>query len=111
MAKTVILPAAIRYQTELAHNVAALAGLGYEPDKTLLDAVTSEISALSAGLAELEAGLGGQRPHGVAGEAAFAADELLPAMLTTRAAADRLEASIADDLWPLPTYQEMLFVL
>ena len=27
------------------------------------------------------------------------------------APADELEAIVADDLWPLPTYQEMLFIL
>jgi len=28
-----------------------------------------------------------------------------------REAADELEALVADDLWPLPTYQEMLYIL
>jgi glutamine synthetase len=28
-----------------------------------------------------------------------------------RAAADTLETLVADDLWPLATYQEMLFIL
>ena len=28
-----------------------------------------------------------------------------------RSAADALETLVADDLWPLPTYQEMLFIL
>jgi glutamine synthetase len=32
-------------------------------------------------------------------------------MLEVRAAADSLEDVVADDLWPLPTYQEMLFIL
>jgi len=32
-------------------------------------------------------------------------------MTTVRTAADILEAFVADDLWPLPTYQEMLFIL
>ena len=32
------------------------------------------------------------------------------AMLKVRAAADDLESLVADDLWPLPTYQEMLFI-
>jgi glutamine synthetase len=32
-------------------------------------------------------------------------------MLDVRDAADVLETLIADDLWPLPTYQEMLFIL
>ena len=36
---------------------------------------------------------------------------LLPAMAAVRAAADSLETLVADDLWPLPTYQEMLFIL
>jgi len=37
-------------------------------------------------------------------------DEILPAMLAVRAAADGLEDLVADDMWPLPTYQEMLFI-
>jgi glutamine synthetase len=32
-------------------------------------------------------------------------------MTTVRSAADELESLVADDLWPLPTYQEMLFIL
>jgi glutamine synthetase len=32
-------------------------------------------------------------------------------MDSIRSAADSLEAMVADDLWPLPTYQEMLFIL
>jgi glutamine synthetase len=34
----------------------------------------------------------------------------MPAVLKVRQAADKLEALVADDLWPLPTYQEMLFI-
>jgi glutamine synthetase len=32
-------------------------------------------------------------------------------MAAVRAPADLLEGLVADDLWPLPTYQEMLFIL
>ncbi len=32
-------------------------------------------------------------------------------MAAVRSAADSLETLVADDLWPLPTYQEMLFIL
>ena len=32
-------------------------------------------------------------------------------MAAVRTAADALETLVADDLWPLPTYQEMLFIL
>jgi glutamine synthetase len=31
-------------------------------------------------------------------------------MLETRKVADKLEAIIPDDIWPLPTYREMLFI-
>ena len=34
-----------------------------------------------------------------------------PAMAAVRGPADQLESLVADDLWPLPTYQEMLFIL
>jgi len=37
-------------------------------------------------------------------------DDVIPAMLAVRAAGDKLESIVADDLWPLPTYQEMLFL-
>jgi glutamine synthetase len=37
-------------------------------------------------------------------------DEVIPAMAATREAADRLEKMVADDLWPLPKYSEILFI-
>ena len=37
-------------------------------------------------------------------------DVVIPAMNAVRAAGDQLETLVADDLWPLPTYQEMLFI-
>jgi glutamine synthetase len=43
-------------------------------------------------------------------EAQHFADEVLPAMASVRKYADELEGWVADDLWPLPTYQEMLFI-
>ena len=44
-------------------------------------------------------------------EAQHALEDLLPAMTEVRAAADALEGLVADDLWPLATYQEMLYIL
>jgi glutamine synthetase len=43
-------------------------------------------------------------------EAVHACESVLPAMSAVREIADALEAVVADDLWPLPTYQEMLFI-
>lgn len=38
----------------------------------------------------------------------IASTSILPAAIRT--AADTLEALVADDLWPLPNYEEMLFI-
>src|ERR1700712_907364 len=107
---TVILPAALRYQTELASNVATLKAAGIDPDLTLLEAVSTPISALTAALAALKKAMG---EHGgdTAAEEAAHAQSLLELMDAVRAAADTLEGVVADDLWPLPTYQEMLYIL
>ena len=37
-------------------------------------------------------------------------DTVIPAMEDVREVADRLEKLVADDLWPLPKYAEMLFI-
>ena len=42
--------------------------------------------------------------------AEHACHEILPAMLAVRNTADTLEGIVADDLWPLATYQEMRFI-
>ena len=107
---TVILPAALRYQTELASNVATLKAAGVDADTSLLMAVSEPIATLTGALADLRAGLGAHLAS-AEDEAFHARDVLLPAMDAVRAAADTLESVVADDLWPLPTYQEMLYIL
>ena len=40
----------------------------------------------------------------------YLADEVRGLMDEVRASADKLETLVADDLWPLPKYREMLFI-
>jgi glutamine synthetase len=108
---TIIMPAALRYQTELAHNVAALKAAGMEPSTAALKAVSAPIADLEAGLGKLKAALAGHSADSALDEAKYAQEHLLPAMAEIRVAADLLEGIVADDLWPLPTYQEMLYIL
>ena len=42
--------------------------------------------------------------------AKYMRDAVIPPMNATRVAGDLLENLVADDLWPLPKYSEMLFV-
>lgn len=111
MAKTVILPAALRYQGELAGIASNLKNVGVSSEGGPLGEVTDRIGDLNAAIAGLEAALSGHGGHSTLEEARYACDTLIPAMGAVRAAADALEHLVADDLWPLPTYQEMLFIL
>jgi glutamine synthetase len=36
-------------------------------------------------------------------------DRVIPAQAALRAVADELETVVADELWPLPKYRELLF--
>jgi glutamine synthetase len=108
---TSILPAAVRHQTEVATNIGALKAAGVEVDTAGLAEVTEPLTALRAALAALKAALAADPGETALAEAEHAQKELLPAMAAVRAAADTLEGIVADDLWPLPTYQEMLFIL
>ncbi len=108
---TLILPAAVRHQTEIAQNFVALKAAGLEPDSAPLTEVSEPVTALRAALAALRAAIK-EIPHDSPLEAATHAQEaLMPAMADVRTAADLLETMVADDHWPLPTYQEMLYIL
>jgi glutamine synthetase len=102
--KTIILPAAIRYSAELG----AAASVS-PPAKKLLGEIVALSEKLDSGLASLEKALGHEASSPDA-EAKHLKDEVLPLMLSVRSAADSLETLVADDLWPLPTYQEMLYI-
>ena len=100
MARTLILPAALR-QVELC-------------DDAGIDSLTDEVRGVTedfvAKLRALEAA-NANHPHGtLIKHAQYMRDKVLPAMEAVRELADTLEGIVADDLWPLPKYQEMLFV-
>ena len=112
MARTMILPAALRWQTEVADAVASgrAAGADVGPATELLASVSGAIAALQKALVELDHAMAHPATSDAAAHARHARDAVIPAMNTVRAAADRLETLVADDLWPLPTYREMLFI-
>ncbi|MSU34834.1 MAG: glutamine synthetase type III [Pedosphaera sp.] len=109
IARTKILPAVTRYQTELAHNFAALKAAGVKSDAALLNQVSEGIDGLKKSLGKLDKERS-LHVHGLVEEAKHYCDAILPTMLEVRKFADALEAIVADDLWPLPTYEEMLFI-
>ncbi len=109
MAKTMILPAVYRYMGELASTVAALKAAGKTPSMELLDTVTGLCGDLESKIAALEKSMAHEGGD-LAAEAKHFESKVLPAMSAVREVADKLELLVADDLWPLPCYREMLFV-
>lgn len=107
--RTMIWPAAIRHQSQLAVTCANLKAVGYTFDTNTLDKVTDLVRLLQDSLAEL-AELMKHEGGSVLEEAQYACSTLVPHMALVRKYADELEGLVADDLWPLPTYQEMLFI-
>ena len=110
MARTAIFPAAMRYQGELAATAASLKTAGLEPHTAMLSRVTDLMGQLMEGVHQLDEALAHESHGGTADHAKHFRDDVLPAMLTVRQTADTLEEIVADDLWPLPKYQEMLFI-
>jgi glutamine synthetase len=102
IARTMLLPAAIRYLNELSAS-----GLD-----ELVGEVEPLIKELHFALLKLEdANLDENHPGGTAQkEALYMRDSVIPAMEDVRDVSDRLEKVVADDLWPLPKYSEMLFI-
>ncbi len=108
--RTMIFPAVVRYQSELAATCANLKAVGYNFDTDTLDLITNHVKALQDNLNALEKAMG-SAPHGsTLKHAEYMRDKVLTAMLEVRKVVDALEGHVADDLWPLPTYQEMLFI-
>ena len=110
IAKTKILPAALTYQTELATLALSLKDLGKTPTTTLLDSVLETTAALEAGIAALAHEMEHEGDSDLLAHATHYRDSIIPAMLQIRLAVDALEGVIPDGIWPLPTYQEMLFI-
>ena len=107
--RTMIWPAAIRHQNDLAMTCANLKAVGYEFDTDTLDKVTELVKLLQDSMTALEATIN-HTSDSVLAEAQYACENVLPQINLVRKYADALEGYVADDLWPLPTYQEMLFI-
>jgi glutamine synthetase len=112
MAKTMILPAALRYQREVGESIAAAKAAGASSPAGLesFGTLVSSITALTSAISSLEKAADHHGDGDAYAHAKHMKEHVLPGMLEVRKAADKLECIVADDLWPLPTYREMLFI-
>ncbi len=109
MARTQIQPAVQGSLGDLSGSLMEQKSLGLPIDTSLAEQISSLNKDLQDQIVVLEQALNNP-PHGSAAHMKHCAEVLLPIMLKLRKAADSLELLVDDDRWPLPTYQEMLFM-
>lgn len=109
-----ILPAALRYQTDLATSISLVKSVASDadlkPQIDLLKQVTSEISSLKTKLDALEHELNHEGGDELSHAKHFR-DKVIPKMKDVRVIADNLETIVDNEYWPLPTYAEMLYIV
>ncbi len=105
IARTMILPAAVRHLGMLY-----AVGPASRAVAAMCDRVGSMVDKLSDSIDELEHAVHvAHKAHDVRDEARAFVNDVIPAQTRLREIADELEAVVADDLWPLPKYRELLF--
>lgn len=113
IAKRQILPSAVKYSVRLADTVNAVSAAGVDAatQKSMLEKVSVLLTSADRAINELEAVTQEcKKVEEVSGQAEFCRDKIIPAMAELRKYVDGLEMIIDADIWPLPTYAEMLFL-
>jgi glutamine synthetase len=105
IARTMILPAAVRHLATIYSVAPASRTLS-----ALSDKLAALVDSLSDAIDELEHAVhGAHEATDVHDEAKAFVNDVIPAQNKLREIADELETIVADDLWPLPKYRELLF--
>ncbi len=113
IAKRQILPVCVEYCGRLAGTAGLVSDSGASCDaiRKSLEFVTTHVDQLDSAINSLETALSKARGQSKShAHARSYRDDVIPAMQAVRQAADALETVVDAQLWPLPTYAEMLFV-
>lgn len=112
MASKQIIPAVIRYTKSLADTVIAVreAGADASAQADLLKTVSEKLSAMKSALARLEEVEAKASAMGNAKEQAFYYKDVVKiAMDELRAPVDEAEMLVDKQVWPVPTYGDLIF--
>lgn len=115
IAKRQILPAAIAFVSEIANTINSVKATGIDADVSaeadLLKTASKLTASFKKNIDSLEKKLDKASNHSGStyDHACYYRDEIFTLMSTLRADADKLEEIVSDDIWPLPTYGDMLF--
>ncbi|NQT32750.1 MAG: glutamine synthetase III [Candidatus Omnitrophica bacterium] len=102
MAKTMIIPVALEYQSEIADTIESISGCGCKTSATqeLLKELCAETEKALAGIKKLSKAIDSEKSA-----------DMIKAMDELRVPVDALEGLLPAEIWPLPSYAEMLFLM
>jgi len=111
MGRTMILPAALQHQQRLATAVKATmdAGVDCKDSKSSLETFVDLVQRFNVALTSLQEA-DNYRHDDPVKTATWLKDDVVPLMDRVRELGDELEAEVAADLWPLPSYRDLLFI-
>lgn len=115
MAKRQILPAVIKFATNLAASINTIKATGIAADLSAQTELLTEVSALAGDLKKKIAALEvatdkASNAHGDSyAQASLFRFDVFEKMGALREVADTLETLVDKDVWPMPTYAELLF--
>ncbi len=110
IAKTKIYPAAVTYVSALSATISSLKELGIDLDAATVKKAATLTNEMMSTTSKLSAALEKEDFSSTEEHMQYFAQTIRPLMDEVREYADSLEGEVADDLWPLPKYQEMLFI-
>lgn len=112
IARKQILPAVMNYTKTVAETVVAVRGAGAEPlvQMEVLTETNNLLKEVKDALVHLEEVTeeAGKRAEGCE-QAHYYHDEVVPAMKALREPVDHLEMIVSKDMWPMPSYSDLLF--
>lgn len=116
LVQTRILPAATQYQEKLISVISGAKAIGAEVPSAqadLLNAITTHVNDVMNGCAVIKNTLESVEAleEDLPAAAKKVADDLVDQLESFRSSVDAIEALVDDDIWPLPKYSEMLFIM
>lgn len=115
MAKRQILPSVIKFATDIAVSINTIKATGVTADLTAQTELLTEVSALTAALKKNVASLEdavekATNAHGdTYAQASLFRFDVFEKMAALREVADTLETLVDKEVWPFPTYGDLLF--
>jgi glutamine synthetase len=114
MSETEVIPAANKYMKEIAETINSskefLPESLLKSQKDLVVSIAENVDTLVKETKALEA-IVANKPEGLDAEVQYARKEILPSMDKIRTAADTIETLCSKEIWPMPTYEDLLYKL